>query len=182
MRRPLLARLLALTGLACALAPRAPAAAAFEEYQVKAVYLFNFARFVDWPAEVFPDAAQPLTICVVGSDPFAGFLHDAIRDEHIEGRALAVRDVRRSDGVARCNIAFVSRSESGRFDDVLAQAATQHVLTVSDIPDFVRSGGTIGFETREGHVRIQLNLDAAHAAGLTISSKLVRIASLVIPS
>lgn len=182
MRKVLLARLLVLTAFACALAPCAPAAAPFEEYQVKAVYLFNFARFVDWPPEVFRDAAQPMTICVVGSDPFAGYLRDAIRDEQVEGRSLALREVRRDEPIDHCNLAFVSRSETGHFDTVLAQAAKQHVLTVSDIPDFVRAGGAIGFETRESHVRIQLNMDAAHAAGLTISSKLVRIASVVVPS
>jgi len=182
MRARPLARLLLLTGIACALAPRVPWAAPFEEYQVKAVYLFNFARFVDWPADVFHDAAQPMTICVVGTDPFAGYLRDAIRDERVEDRALAVRELHRGETLDQCHIAFVSRSETGHFGEVLVQAAKQHVLTVSDIPDFVRAGGAIGFETRDNHVRIQLNMEAARAAGLTISSKLVRIASVVLPS
>jgi len=181
MRRRRLASRIAALALACACA-LAQAAAPFEEYQVKAVYLFNFARFVDWPADVFPEAAQPMTICVVGTDPFAGFLRDAIRNEKIEGRALSLREVRRGEGIDGCNIAFVSRSEDGHYDAVLAQAGKLHVLTVSDLPDFVRAGGAIGFETRESHVRIQLNMDAARAAGLTISSKLVRIASVVVPS
>ena len=172
--------LAALIALLCATA-RAAAAAPFQEYQIKAVYLLNFARFVDWPAAALPAARQPMSICVVGTNPFGEYLPDAIRDERVEGHPLAWRELRRGESLAGCNIAYLSRSEDGHIDAVLTQAAQQHVLTVSDIPGFVSQGGALGFETHDNHVRVQVNTTAARAAGLTISSKLVRIATVVAP-
>lgn len=152
---------------------------AYREYQVKAVFLFNFTQFVDWPAVAFPDDQSPLTIGVLGEDPFGVFLDETVRDEKINRRSIVIRRYRHVEEVGSCQVLFISRSESHRLERILAALKGRSILTVGDEDSFARRGGMIGFVPANNHTRLQINLGAAKVAGLTISSKLLRPAEIV---
>jgi hypothetical protein len=173
-RRIVCAAMLALS--ACAVQLHA---AALQEYQVKAVFLFNFTQFVDWPPAVFNDAHEPIAICVLGKDPFGSYLDDAVSGERVDNRPLVVRRYMRSDELDSCRILFISQSEAGQLDSIIARARELRALTVSDVSGFGERGGMVSFVTEDNRVRLRINLDAAKAVGLTISSKLLRVAELV---
>ncbi len=149
------------------------------EYQVKAVFLFNFTQFIEWPAEAFADPAAPLVIGVLGEDPFGAFLDETVRGERANGRSLIVERYRRIQEIGNCQVLFVSRSESDRLDQILASLAGKPVLTVGDFEGFALRGGVIRLTTVGGKIRLRINLDSAKAAKLTISSKLLRPAQIV---
>jgi hypothetical protein len=153
-----------------------------KEYQVKAVFLFNFAQFVEWPPRAFAGTDTPLVIGVLGEDPFGAFLDDTVRGEVVKSRPLEVQRYRRIDDIKTCHILFVSRSEAGRLDQTLASLKDRNILIVGDADDFVRRGGTIQLANAQNKVRLMINPDAAKAANLTISSKLLRAAEIVTPS
>ena len=113
-------------------APAAPS----PEYQIKAIFLFQFAQFVEWPARAFHGAHDPLVIGVCGEDPFGSFLDEAVRGEKIGERPLVVRRYRRGEDIADCHILFISRSESGQLDQILARLKGRSVLTVGDMEQF----------------------------------------------
>jgi len=152
------------------------------EYEVKAVFLFNFAQFVDWPAEAFPASDTPLVICVLGNDPFGGALDRTVRDERLGGRPFQVRRYQSVDEIKTCHILFISRSEGDRPRAILAGLKNRPVLTVSDADGFAERGGMIRFVTDRNRIRLQLNTNATEAAHLTISSKLLRVAEIVTPN
>jgi hypothetical protein len=149
------------------------------EYQVKAVFLFNFAQFVDWPAAAFPASDTPLVICVLGNDPFGDALDQTVRNERLGGRPFQVRRHRSVDEITTCHILFISRSEANRPEAILASLKQRPILTVSDADGFAQRGGMIRFVTDRNRIRLQLNLAAAEAAHLTISSKLLRAAEII---
>jgi hypothetical protein len=153
--------------------------AADREHQVKAVFLFNFTRFVEWPQNAFPDAQAPLSICVLGADPFGSYLDDVVRGETVQGRPLVVSRLRAAEEGASCHILFVSNSESARLAEVQAALQGKPVLSVSDLPGFIADGGIVRFETVSGKIRLSINPGAAKRAGLTVSSKLLRSADIV---
>jgi len=173
-----------LGGLLLALALSAPRAAAEApapppEYQVKAVFLFNFAQFVDWPAQAFPDAGAPLVIGVLGDDPFGTYLDELVRNEKIGGRPLVVRRFERVQDIRECHILFVSRNAAGQFDRIAADLQGRSLLTVGDTENFSRLGGMVRFVTENGKIHLRINVEAAKESGLTISSKLLRWATIV---
>jgi hypothetical protein len=149
------------------------------EYQLKAVFLFNFAQFVEWPQGEFADPATPLVIGVLGQDPFGAYLDATVRGETVNGRPLAVRRYRRVEEIRNCQILFVSRPEEGHLGEILDSLKGRSVLTVSDADRFAPHGGMIGFVMDRNRIRLRINLDAARAANLTISSKLLRPAQIV---
>jgi hypothetical protein len=149
------------------------------EYQLKAVFLFNFAQFVDWPPATFPDPHTPLVIGILGDDRFGSTLDETVRGEQVNDRPLVVQRYRRLDDVGTCQILFVSQSENDRLDQIVSALRGRNILTVSDAPDFALHGGMIQFVTDKNKIRLDINLDAAKAASLTISSKLLRPATIV---
>jgi hypothetical protein len=157
-------------------APAVSQAAGYSVQQVQAVFLFNFAQFVKWPSKAFPDSGSPLTIGVLGANPFSGTLENAVRGETVDGRRIAVRYSRRAEDLKDCQIVFVSQSESGRVVSVLGALQGTHALTVSDIPRFCEQGGMINFMLEGGQVKFSINTRPANNAGLQISSKLLRLA------
>jgi hypothetical protein len=172
------ARALALA--AVLLAAGLPARAApSPEYQVKAVFLFNFAQFVEWPATAFADAQSPMVIGVLGDDPFDSALDEAVRGEIVNRRPLVVRRYRRVADITACHILFVSRSEAARLDEIFAALKGRSLLTVGDTDGFSLRGGMIRFVTENNRTRLRINVEAAKAAQLTISSKLLRPAEIV---
>lgn len=150
--------------------------------EVEAVFLFNFAQFVDWPAEAFPDPQAPLVIGILGKDPFGRFLDETVRGETVRGRTFRVDRYHRVEEVKDCHILFISRSETKRMDGVLAALKGRPILTVSIGDDFDRPGGIIRFILDESKIRLSVDLEAAQGARLTFSSKLLRSAAIVPPS
>ena len=149
-----------------------------QEYQVKAVFLFNFTQFVDWPSDAFSNAQTPIVIGVLGDDPFGGYLNETVRGEKVNNRLLAVQRYRRVEDIQACHVLFISQSEIGHLGQIIARLKDRSILTVSDADSFAQSGGMIRLATENNHVRLRINAQAAKAAGLTISSKLLRAAEI----
>lgn len=150
--------------------------------EVQAVFLFNFAQFVEWPAEAFADTHAPLVIGILGKDPFGSFLDETVRGETVRGRGFKIIRYRRLDEVNGCHILFISRSETKRLEEILAAVRDRPILTVSNGDDFARSGGIIRFILEHSKIRLSIDLEAAQAARLTFSSKLLRSAEIVQPA
>lgn len=163
--------------LVCGGAPSG-SAQALNEYQVKAVFLFNFAQFVDISGAERA-AGQPFVIGILGDDPFEDFLDQTVRGERIGDRPFVVRRFRSAAEAASADILFVSRSESRRLDPIIDALRARPVLTVSDADNFARSGGIVQFVTENNRIKFSINLGAARAANITISSKLLRNATIV---
>jgi hypothetical protein len=174
-----MAFLKALTALASALlliqSPRA------SEYQLKAVFLFNFVQFVDWPAAAARDSQLPLVIGILGTDPFGSFLDETVRGERFGTRPIQLRRFRQIADIDECHVLFISRSENERLPEILSALKNRPVLTVSDGDTFANQGGMIQFVTDKSRIRLRINLEAAQAANVTISSKLLRVAEIVRP-
>jgi len=149
------------------------------EYQVKAVFLFNFAQFVEWPTVATPDPQLPVIIGILGEDPLGTFLDETVRGERLGLRPFEIRRYRDLTDIKACNILFISRSENERVTDILAALGKRPILTVSDGDDFAKRGGMIEFVTDKNRIRLRINLEAAQAANVTISSKLLRVAEIV---
>lgn len=149
--------------------------------QVEAVFLFNFTQFVDWPPQAFADAAAPIVIGVLGSDPFGATLDEVVRGEAVKGRPLVVHRGQHIEELVDCQILFISRSERTHLAPLLAMLKGRNVLTVSDLDEFASVGGMICFVLVDNKVRLRVNPEAAKAAGLTVSSKLLRVAQIVDP-
>jgi hypothetical protein len=144
------------------------------DYQVKAVYLYNFGKFVSWPAAV--SGSESFPICVIGQDPFGNVLDATLSGETIGGKAVVVRRLSRLPEVAACRVLFISSSEAGRLREIFAAINKAGVLTVSDIPGFSQRGGMIQFVLQGSKVRFEVDLKAAEDAGLTVSSELLKVA------
>ena len=153
-----------------------------KEYQIKAVFLYNFAQFVEWPDESFPDAQSSLVIGVLGDDPFGAELDEIVRGELVNNRPLVVQRFRTVEEIKTCHILFISDSESEKLNQILTELKGKHILTVSDTSGFARLGGMIRFVTENNTIRMRINVEATKAADLTISSKLLRAAQIVTES
>jgi hypothetical protein len=150
-----------------------------QEYEIKAVFLYNFAQFVEWPPEAFPDKSAPLVIGILGADPFGAYMDDVVRGETVNGRPFVIRRLARAEEVDGCHILFISNSESGHLDEILDSLKGKSVLTVGEMDGFSKFGGMIRFVTENNKVRLRINVTAAKTAGLKISSKLLRPAQIV---
>jgi hypothetical protein len=159
--------------------PAATPAAPLREYQIKAVFLYNFTQFVEWPATAFPDDLAPLVIGVLGEDLFGEDLDAAASGEKVGARSIEVRRYRRIEDVGTCHVLFISRSELARFDQIMAALQGRSILTVGDFQDFSPRGGMICFVMENNRVRMRINLEAARRTGLILSSKLLRPAQIV---
>lgn len=148
------------------------------EYKVKAAFLMNFTKFVEWQPSAFADSTSPLTICVIGDDPFGTDLDQAVEGETANGRRLAVQRMRRPPAPKACQVLFIPRNEKGT--TALLHAAGPGVLTVGDRDDFLSEGGIVTFVLQARHVRFDINLSAASKAGLNISARLLAVARTVL--
>jgi hypothetical protein len=157
-------------------------AATASDVQVKAVFLFNFAQFVDWPPDALPDSQAPLVIGILGGDPFGDVLDATVRGERRGARPFVVQRYQRVDDITRCDILFINRSAGDAPEEILARLKNRPILTVSDADRFAERGGMIRFVTDRSRIRLQINPLAAEAAHLTISSKLLRVAEVITPT
>jgi hypothetical protein len=152
------------------------------EYELKAAFLFNFAKFIDWPDKSFADGQSPFLVCVIGRDPFGSVLDTYLSGKMIGGRTVAVDRFPAAGSAViahRCQIAFISSSEQGHFREVIDSFQGQNILLVGDGDGFATSGGTIEFLLEQEHVRFAINPDAADRADLKVSSKLLALAEIV---
>jgi hypothetical protein len=152
------------------------------EYAVKSAFLYNFARFVEWPAEAPGAVAPRVTICVLGTDPFGQTLDQTVAGKAIGMRPFAVARIRSVAEAAACAVVFVSTAEAPRLSSVLAAFRSLPVLTVGDVDGFAEAGGIIGMFVENERVRFEINVGAANEAHLKISSKLLSLARIVDPT
>src|SRR4051812_17795424 len=150
---------------------------ASREYQLKAAFLYNFAQFVEWPADALGSADAPIVIGVLGESPFAGALEQAVRGKSVNGRPIEIRYYSALESMDRCHILFVGASQRFNTAAVLAKAGDT-TLTVGDYDGFTREGGVFRFLTESNKVRFEVNLDAARRTRLKISSKLLKLAKI----
>jgi hypothetical protein len=148
------------------------------EYSIKAAFLYNFAKFAEWPPSVFDDASGPLVICVLGPDPFGSAL-DEIEGKGVGRRAISIRRVRSPLEIGQCHIVFISNALAAEARTICGALGQAPVLTVSDIDGFAQTGGMIGLTTVDNRIRFQINLKAAENAGLKLSSQLLKLATIV---
>jgi hypothetical protein len=146
------------------------------EYQVKAAYLYNFGRFIEWPAKVADAKSNSFTICVLGQDPFGSTLTATLADEAINGKNVVAKRIPGPEDALNCRILFISSSEADRLKQILSTLNDASVLTVSDLPQFSRQGGMVQFTMEGNKVRFEVNLARAEHAGLTLSSELLKVA------
>jgi len=150
--------------------------AAVSEYSVKAAFLLNFGKYVEWPETAIGSA---LDICVLGRDPFGATLDETVAGRTVGSRNVKARRVSDVSQASGCNILFVSRDEQARVDAVLASLAGSPVLLVGEQDRFARQGGMINFVEVDQKVRFEINEAAAKKAGLKISSQLLKLATIV---
>lgn len=149
------------------------------EYQVKAAFLFSFAKFIDWPPNSFAGPQSPFAICILGADPFGKTIDDALEGKTIGDHAVVVQRAKDVADARRCQMVFVSSSEKQHLPEIIERLQGANVLIVGETERFANSGGTIELMLEQNHVRFAINTDAAETAGLRISSKLLALAKIV---
>ena len=150
------------------------------EYQVKAVCLYNFTQFTEWPASAFAGSNAPIVIGIVGEDPFGQTLDDVVRGEVVRGHPLVVRRLRADADFQGCHVLFFSHSEKKHYLELLSRVKSKAVLTVGEMDGFAEHGGMINLMVANKTVQIEINQSVADQAGLQISSKLLKLAHLVL--
>ncbi|MGH8023337.1 MAG: YfiR family protein [Limisphaerales bacterium] len=146
------------------------------KYQIEAAFIYNFARFVDWPTQAFARASSPLVIGVLGKNRFGADLAKTINDKVIRGHPLKFRECASLPDAMRCQVLFISDSEKGRLSKIISTLGAGNILTVGEMDNFIDQGGMINLTIIDQKVRFEINNSAAKAAGLTISSKLLSLA------
>jgi hypothetical protein len=152
---------------------------ALSEYQVKAAYLFNFLKFVEYPSEAFADPLAPIVVGVVGEDPFGSALPQVVTGKTVAGRDLVIRLYRPGEDLRGAHILFISASERKRLPVILSSLRGSSVLTVSDTVGFLDAGGMIQFLNENDRVRFAINMDSTSRAKLKMSSKLLSLARVL---
>jgi hypothetical protein len=174
-------RLAASMLILCSMAPSLRAQSGGSEYEIKAAFMFNFAKFIEWPAEKLPQATSPIIFGVVGEDPFISpdgvdELKKTLESKTIGGRPVKIRRFRADEPMDACHVLFVSNSERRRFGSIVNALRGKSVLTVADTSGFCQAGGMINFRVEADKVRFDINQQAAEKENLKISSKLLSIA------
>jgi len=149
------------------------------EQQLKAVFVFHFSHFVTWPAESFATATEPFVIAVLGGDAIAAQVEEAVRDEKLDAHPLVVRRLRPGEEIPACRILYIDRSLGAQLEQTLAQVKQRDTLIVSDLEGAARRGAIIELANEKNRIKLVINTDTAHDAGLSISSNLLRGARLI---
>jgi len=148
------------------------------EYEVKAAFLYNFARFVTWPVEAFEQPDSPVVIGVYGKNPFGARLERTVQNKTVNARHFVVQQVHRLEDMRACHILFIAASEAQSLAQVKDSLRATPVLTISEQPGFCMNGGIINFFLHRDRVRFEINPNAAERAGLAISSRLLKLAQI----
>jgi hypothetical protein len=150
-----------------------------DEYRVKAAFLYNFTKFVEWPAQAFKSSTEPFVICILGKNPFGNLVNEAVSGKTVEGRAFSVLEITEVAQARFCHILFVSDSQRKRLGPIFDAVKGSGTLTVGETDGFAALDGVINFKIVEGNVRLQINMDAVARQQLHISAKLLSLAEIV---
>jgi hypothetical protein len=179
LRRPCAGFLVICLGICGPAANAANAQTASAEYQLKAAFLFNFAKFIEWPPAAFSGPQANFTICILGADPFGHSMDELLQGKTIEDRRVSIERSRQLAEVRHCQMVFVSSSEKSRVREILDGLKGTSVLAVGETEGFAAAGGSIQFAIEDNHVRFVINTDAAGRAGLKVSSNLLSLAHVI---
>lgn len=160
-------------------APSVAAPAPTGAVEVKAVFLLNFTKFVEWPPTAFPTPESPIVIGVLGADPFGAALDRAVAGETVNGRPVEIKRFKTLGELAPCHILFIAASHEERVPEILFRLGRSGTLTVADLDGFAARGGAVQFRTEAGRLRFEISRDAADRAGLRVSSRLLGLARTV---
>lgn len=149
------------------------------EYQIKAAFLFNFTQFVEWPSRSFPTSQSPAVIGILGTNPFGNYLEETIAGESINKHPLTIQHFNSVDDIANCQVLFVNIQDKNQLQIIIEKLKGKNILTISDANGFSKLGGMIRLYTKNDKINIQVNLEAAKAEDLVISSKLLKLAEIV---
>lgn len=149
------------------------------EYEVKAAFLYNFAKFVEWQPNAFNGHPQTIVIGVLGKDPFGEILERTINNKSVNERKLAIRRFRSNENPSDCQILFISSSEKNNLPAILKRLEGSNVLTVGDVEKFAESGGIIDLVLVEGKVHFEVNVTAAERAKVKLSSRMLKLAKII---
>jgi len=152
------------------------------EYLIKAGFIYNFAKFVEWPSTAFSQPDSPIMIGVLGTDPFGSVLDRLVEDKKIGQRGFVVKRYKWGKDLKdlkECKILFVSASEKAHIDEIVQAVKGLPILMVGETPGFAERGGIIRFTLEDNRVRFEINVDAAHQADLNISSRLLTLAKII---
>jgi YfiR/HmsC-like len=149
------------------------------EYALKAEFLYNFTQFIHWPENAFSAPDSAFQLCLVGEDPFGRVLDETVTGEFVGKHPIVVRRIRYVENTPSCHLVFVSTRSVIPFETVLNTTHDSPVLVVGEDPDSAQKGGTIGFRVVNSRIRLVVNLSAARTANLKISSKLLKMSTIV---
>ena len=152
------------------------------EYLIKAGFIYNFAKFVEWPTTAFAQPDSPIVIGILGIDPFGPLIDRIVENKKIGARGFVVKRLKWGGDLKdlkECKILFVGSSERAHIDELMQIVKTLPILTVGETPGFAERGGVIRFVLEDNRVRFEINVDAAHEADLTISSRLLTLARII---
>lgn len=148
------------------------------EHEIKAAYIYNFLKFVQWPEDQFMDPASPFRICIQGGNSFSESI-DELQRRRVADRELVIVQLAPDADVQECHVIVIGQAPQAQVEHVLQRVRLYPVLTVSDVEGFATRGGIIGFVSIDERVHLEINLNAARAAGLKISAKLLELANIV---
>ncbi len=149
------------------------------EYRIKAAFLYNFAKFTEWPADKFRDETAPMILCVIGTDPFGPVLENTVIRKKIKGRSIIVNRSTTLDNLKTCHVLFVSSSERENLPEIVASLSGAAVLTTGDMDRFAKRGGIIKLTKKGNKIRFEINPKAAKRAGVKLSSYLLSLATII---
>lgn len=149
------------------------------EYQIKAAFLFNFTQFVEWPAGSFPTIQSRAVIGILGANPFGNYLEETIAGESINKHPLVIQHFNSVDDITNCQVLFINIQDKDQLQTIIEKLKGKNILTISDANGFSKLGGMIRLYTKNDKINIQVNLEAAKAEDLIISSKLLKLAEIV---
>lgn len=170
-----------LVGLLCAGCPVAGGADALisREYKIKAAFLYNFTKFVEWPAGRFQDEVSPIVIGVLGRNPFGGELAEIVRGRKINGRGITIVALESASKAGAAHAVFIAAGEEKRLGPDLEGLIRGGVLLVGESVEMAALGSTVTFTTTDDRVRFEINMVSAARGGLKISAELQKLATAV---
>ena len=151
---------------------------AVREYQIKAAFVYNFIKFVDWPSGALPVSSDTINICVLRDDPFAEAL-ESIKGKTVKAKQVTIRRIEPGRDLEACQVVFIGSSEEKHMPQVMESLHGLNVLTVGEMERFVQLGGIINFFVQNNRVRFEINVNSAERAGLKLSSQLLSLAKVV---
>ena len=152
---------------------------ASSEYLIKAGYIYNFAKLVEWPATAFAQPDSPIVIGIVGNDPFGPIIDKVLEGKKVNGHSFLIKRLKPTADVKECQILFIGSSLGPHVADTIRLTRGTPVLTISEIPGFADRGGIINLTLEQNKVRFEVNVDAAKEADLSISSRLLVLAKVI---